>query len=368
MANLSHNDNVQTRVYLSFIMRLKSFTAKSTKEAMQLVREALGDEAVIIDTSEERDALGGMTVHITAAIDNDSFVTETHAQENTAISDKPQRTPDQNWQYDHDSNEKMVIEAITENMLFHTVPEEVLDQIVAFASVMDMEEPRLAMLSAVESLFRYHTIPERSSFDRPLILIGQPGAGKTLATAKLAARGAMNNQSVAVITTDTERAGGVEQLHAFTQLLQVNLTVAKNQTHLKEAILKFGNMDQILIDTAGTNPFNAQDVKKLKQLISAIDAIPVLVMPANIHAEEAAETAAIFSDIGARYLLPTRVDISRRLGSLLSAAYKGNLSFCDCSATARVADGLSRLSPKKLTQLLMPNAQNVKIERESKAG
>ncbi len=346
-------------------MRLKSFTAKTTKEAMQMVREELGEEAVIVATREERNAAGGMSVHITAAVEKDGGYSN-----NTPYSDKaaPESLPNEDWLYAEDDNEAMVIEEVTETLLRHTVPDEVLEQIVSCASVLGIDEPRLAMLSSIESLFRFAPIPADAPYKKPIILIGQPGAGKTLAAAKLAARGALSGLNVSMITTDTERAGGVEQLQAFTKLLNIDLKIADSLPALKELLLQLSNADQIIIDTAGTNPFDPESVKTLARLIGAGDLEAIMVMPANTHAEEAAEVAQIFSDIGARRLLPTRVDVARRLGSLLSAAYKGNLSFCDVSGTARVADGLSQLTSKRLTQLLMPRAQTAKMLKEKKAG
>jgi len=112
-------------------MRLKSFTAKTTKEAMQMIRDELGEDAVIVNTSEERDALGGMNVHITAAVEKDDIYTD--KPRNTA---EPNNMPDDNWLYDTDDNEAMVIEEVTETLLRHTVPDEVLEQIIACASVL----------------------------------------------------------------------------------------------------------------------------------------------------------------------------------------------------------------------------------------
>ncbi|MEM8833668.1 MAG: GTPase, partial [Pseudomonadota bacterium] len=230
------------------------------------------------------------------------------------------------------------------------------------AAVMDAQEPRPALLGALESLFKFSPLPTAPS-KTPLMMIGPPGTGKTLAAAKLAARSAMNGLDVAVITTDTERAGGREQLEAFTKLMDVDLEIASTATELKEALLKNGTVDQIIIDTAATNPFDPQAVKSLAKLIGATEIDPVLVMPAGIQSDESGEVAQIFSTIGARYLLPSRVDVARRLGSLLSAAYHGGLAFTDLSATARVADGLSQCSPKRLTQLLMPRAESGKMQQ-----
>ena len=76
----------------------------------------------------------------------------------------------------------------------------------------------------------------------------------------------------------------------------------------------------------------------------------------------------IFATLGVKRLLPTRVDVARRLGSLLAASYQGGLSFSDISGTAKVVDGLSQLTSKRLTQLLMPRAERAKMQNARKAG
>lgn len=334
-------------------MRLKSFIAKNTKEAMQMVREELGEDAIIVATHEEKNAVGGRQVHITAAVEKDMNYEE--------------EGPSEDWLYDDDDNEAMVIEELTETLLRHSVPDEILDQVISHAAVLGIDEPRLAMLSAIEGLFNFKPLPLAES-KTPLMMIGPPGAGKTLATAKIAARSAMKGLNVAVISTDTERAGGVEQLSAFTKLMDIELKVVQNPTALKEAILETKSFDQVLIDTASANPFDITSLKPLAKTIGAINADPILILPANMHAEEAGETAEIFASIGAQRFIPTRVDVSRRLGSLLTAAYKGGLSFSEVSGTARVADGLSQLTSKRLTQLLMPKADGAKMQRAQNQG
>lgn len=320
-----------------------------------MVRETLGEDAIIVATGEEKNAVGGSMVHITAAVDKDTIYGDNHDH------------PDDFWIDDGADDEATVLEEITETMLRHSVPEEILDQIVSCAGILGAEEPRLALLSSIESLFKFNPLPTESKA-RPLIMIGPPGAGKTLAVAKLAARSSMNGSNVAVITADTERAGGREQLEAFTTLMDIELRTAKSPTALKEMLLETKGSDQVIIDTAGTNPFDLEQVKSLARYIGAAELDPVLVMPANTNAEEAAEMAEIFATIGAERLLPTRVDAARRLGSILASAYKGGLSLSDVSTTAKVADGLSQLTSKRLTQLLMPRAEGTNIQNVRKAG
>ena len=320
-----------------------------------MVREALGEEAIIVATREEKNAVGGAMVHITAAVEKDTYYGDSSDQ----ASD--------DWLYDDDDNEAMVLEEVTEVMLRHAVPDDILDQIVSCASILGIDEPRLALLSSIESLFKFNPLSAEPS-RTPTMMIGAPGSGKTLAAAKMAARSSMNGLNVAVITTDTERAGGFEQLEAFTRLMEIDLKVAKSPAALKEVLLEARAFDQVIIDTAGTNPFDTESVKNLARLIGTAEIEPVLVMPANTNADEAGEIAQIFATIGAQHLLPTRVDVARRLGSLLAAAYHGGLSFAEISATAKVADGLSQLTSKRLTQLLMPRAEGAKMQKARKAG
>ena len=320
-----------------------------------MVRDELGEEAIIVATREDKNAVGGNLFHITAAIEKDTVYSDTG------------EIPSDSWTYEDDDDEATVVEEVTEVMLRHAVPEEILDQVISCSSIMGIDEPRLSLLSAIESLFKFNPLPSTAT-TTPLIMVGPPGAGKTLATAKLAARSSMAGLSIAVITTDAERAGGVEQLEAFTRLMEIDLKVAKTPTALKELLLETKDMDQVIIDTAGTNPFDQESLKYLARLIGAAETDPVLVMPASTNADEAGEMAQIFSTIGAQRLLPTRVDVARRLGSLLAAAYQGGLAFTEVSATAKVADGLSQLTSKRLTQLLMPRAEGAKMQKARKAG
>ena len=322
-----------------------------------MVREALGEDAIIIATREEAGGPGGAKmVHITAAIESDPLYTD--APRNHAD------IADDDWLYGDDDDEATVIEEITETMLRHSVPEEVLDQVVSCASIMGLEDSRIALMAALEGLFRFEPISAQKS-SRPLILVGPPGAGKTLAAAKIAARSTMQGLNVAVITTDTVRAGGVEQLEAFTRLLDIPLHTAADAAELKERILEVRSADQIIIDTSGINPFDPESVKLTARLIGTAEMDPLMVLPAGVDAEESGEMARIFATIGTKSILSTRLDVARRLGGLLAAAHEAGLSFADVSDTPKVADGLTAMTPKKLSHLLMPRAEGATIDTQT---
>lgn len=324
-------------------------------EAMQLVREALGEDAIIIATREEQ---GGKAVRVTAAVEEEQHI---------AFDLNKGATADDWLQYDEEEDrENNVTEALIDVMLKHVVPEDVMDQVLSCASVMGVEEPHVALVGALDTLFSFTPLPQKA-YKKALMFVGPPGSGKTLTVAKQATRAILNDLNVAIITTDTSRAGGIEQLSAFTKLLKIDLKRARNAKELKAALTEIGKADQILIDTSGTNPFDAADMKALAQLIAASDIEVALVLPAGFDSSESGEMARIFAALGARRLVATRLDIARRLGGLLSAAQQGGLSFTDASTNSYVAEGFEPLTPRLLAHYLMPNKQVTKISEQAKS-
>lgn len=320
---------------------------------MQLVREALGEDAIIIATREEE---GGKSVRVTAAVEDEKI----------AFDLGKGATSDDWLQYDEEENaDDSLAEALIDVMLKHVVPEDVMDQIVSCASVMGVDEPQVALVGAFDTLFNFTPLPQ-GAYKKSLMFVGPPGSGKTLTVAKQAARCVLADLNVAIITTDTSRAGGIEQLQAFTKLLGIELKRAKNATELTKAIDEIGKVDQILIDTAGLNPFDSADMKILAKLIAAGDIETIMVLPAGFDSNESGEMARIFAALGARRLVPTRLDIARRLGGLISAAHQGGLSFADASITSHVAEGFIPLSPRVLAGYFMPSKQVSTISEQAK--
>lgn len=337
-------------------MRLKSFYAKTMTEAMQMVRESLGEDAIIVATREEN---SGKAVRVTAAID-DRFHSPSKVETRGGdlafeLGRGDEVAERDDWlQYDDEQeDESSLTEAIIDTLLKHGAPEDILDQIVNCAAMADLDEPTIAFVAALDTLYNFTPLPTQA-YKKAMMFVGAPGAGKTLTVAKLAVQGVMNGLKIAVITTDTVRAGGVEQLQSFTKLLKIDLKTAKNATDLSKILAQVAGADQILIDTPGFNPFKTADMRALASLAASGDIEPILTLAAAGDADESGEMARIFSALGVRRFVATRLDIARRLGGLLSAAQHGGLAFADASATASVADGLTALTPRTLAGYFFP--------------
>lgn len=325
-----------------------------------MVRETLGEDAIIVATREER---GGKAVRVTAAVEQmerEDYTDELAPAATGAVS------PDRWSQYaeEDDMDEHAVVEQLTDAMLRHAVPEDITDQVISCATVLGLSQPEAALTAALEHLFSFRPLSQKPTRAAHMV-VGPPGAGKTLATAKLAARAVLSGQRAAVISTDTIRAGGIEQLSAFTKLMRIDLQKAGNAKELRGALEQIRGVDHVFIDTGGLNPFDANEMKDLARLLAAGDIEPMLVMPAAYDADESGEIARIYGTLGVRTILPTRLDIARRIGGILSAAHHGHLIFADASNTPKVADGLIPLSPQRMTQLLLPSRRKIPAENRA---
>lgn len=325
-------------------MRLKSFTAPTMTEAMELVRQELGDDAIIVSTQR---AAGSKGVRITAALES--------VDADLAVASMLEQA----------TGGSEVSEAVRKALADHGVPQRLSDRLVNAAQTSGLTQPPLACAAALEAGFTFAHLPEHGA-PRPFMLVGPNGSGKSIATAKLAARSVLKQRQVGVVTCDNIRAGAVEQLAAFTSILEIDLVRARGPESLARAVESMnGLFDLVVIDSPGLNPFKQSDMDYLQALIEAADVEPILVMAAGSDPEEAAEIGEAFATIGATRLFASRLDTTRRLGAILAAAEAGQMAFCDVSASPHVASGISPISAIALARLIMPQAAEAETKDET---
>ncbi len=314
-------------------MRLKTYAAPNMAEAMEMVRAELGEEAIIVSTQR---GVGGQGVRITAAIEESSEVDDDIQQ---ALSG-PENLP-------------MSLSRVREALVYHGVSDRLIDRLMATARSLNDEGPVMACAAALDATFGFAALPEKMS-DKPLILVGPPGSGKSLTLAKLAARAHLAGRKVRVISADAVRAGAMDQLRAFTDILKIELSRARGGGSLAKLLQDGTQADFTLIDSPGLNPFSVPDMAYLKSLCRCADIEPILVLSAGGDPVESWDIARAFVEVGATRLLVTRLDMMRRLGGIFAAAEAGKLKFCDVTINPHVADGLCPITPISLARLILP--------------
>jgi len=313
-------------------MRLKTFTAASMPDAMRLIRDQLGEDAVIISTQED-----GSQVRVTAALDSPDELDWEEARDQ------------EQWEDPVD-----IEDLLTQRLEEHAVPGRIAEKIVRAATKLEEDDPVRALAAGIDGNFAFHPLPEREH-PRPIMLVGTPGAGKTVALAKLATKAVMGRRAVRAATTDTVKAGGVQQLSSLMKVLKVPMTAANKPEDLAGFALKPEKKCLSLIDTAGINPFRDDELEALEEAIRASGAEPVLVLPAGGDALEAAETAEAFKSLGVKRMVVSRIDLARRLGFMFSAAKAGEMRFSHVSTAASVAEGFVQINPVSMARLLLPD-------------
>jgi len=280
-------------------MRLKLYRAATVPQAMALVRAELGSDALILNTRRWFEG-----VELTAALEPAAPIqASSHAD---ALS-------------------------------YHAVP-------AAMRAALAAGD----LAATLGRILTFGTLPIGT---RPLLVAGPPGAGKTLTVVRLATRLTLSGQRPTIVTTDDAKAGATEQLLALTRLLDLPLTEASDPVTLARTDRRDGTA--VLIDTPGTDPFDPAQCDRLRAQASAVGAAIALVLPAGLDPNEAADLAQGFAEAGAAFLVATRLDIARRIGSILAAADAARLPLTEAGVGPGAADGLVPLTAVFLADRLM---------------
>jgi flagellar biosynthesis protein FlhF len=287
-------------------MRLRTIRAPRMAEAMAMLRAELGEDAVILST---RRVAGGVELTAAQETEDEPLVIAPDAAAPTALPPELRR---------------------------HNMPPALAQRLAG-----------APLRTALAQEFRFARLPLDPG---PLLLAGPPGAGKTLSAAKLATRLVLAGTPPLLVTADGRRAGAAEQLAAFARVLGLSLAVASTPASLAKALARRAPGQPALVDMPGCDPFDAAAARRHAALADVVRGAAVLVLPAGLDAEEAAETARAFHLLGCRHLLPTRLDATRRLGGVLAAAAAADLALTEAGTGQDVATGLTRLDADWLAQ------------------
>lgn len=329
-------------------MRLKTFSAPSLSEAMAALRAELGPDAAIVSTEATGSGAGARVI---AAVEE--------SEPEDALLDHLIFPPRDRPGRAH------IHEAIADALDRNGAPARLAGRLIALARASQATDPVLALAAAIDERFAFAPLGEGA--ERPIALIGPPGAGKTVTIAKLAARAALAGRSVGLITTDTARAGGVEQLRAFARAIGVEATTAEDRPALTAALGLVRGRDLRLIDTTGLNPLAEDELCRVAEILRTAGAEPVLVLPAGLDPLDACEIARVAAVLGARRMIATRLDTARRHGALLAAADGAELALAELGMAPEILDGLAPAGPMGLARLVLRSRSGPALRAQTHA-
>ena len=174
-------------------------------------------------------------------------------------------------------------------------------------------------------------------------LVGPTGVGKTTTTAKLAARCVMRHgpSKLALITTDAYRIGGYEQLRIYGKILGVMVHSVKDEADLKIALSELKNKHTVLIDTVGVSQRDKMVTEQVAMLSST--GVPVkrlLCLNATSNGETLSEVVRAYQGNGLSGCIITKLDEAATIGGVLDIAIRHKLQMYYVASGQRVPEDL----------------------------
>lgn len=179
-------------------------------------------------------------------------------------------------------------------------------------------------------------------------LMGPTGVGKTTTTAKLAARCVMRHgaEKLALLTTDSYRIGGHEQLRIYGKILGVTVHAVKDATDLRLALTELRNKHMVLIDTVGMSQRDRTVPEQVAMLCGAHTPVQrLLLLNATSHGDTLNEVVHAYRSASAQGgdlagCILTKLDETTNLGSVLDTVIRHRLPVHYVSTGQRVPENL----------------------------
>ncbi|HEY2020544.1 flagellar biosynthesis protein FlhF [Paraburkholderia sp.] len=178
-------------------------------------------------------------------------------------------------------------------------------------------------------------------------LMGPTGVGKTTTTAKLAARCVMRfgASKVALLTTDSYRIGGHEQLRIFGKILGVSVHAVKDSADLQLALSELRNKHIVLIDTIGMSQRDRLVSEQIAMLCRAGQPVQrLLLLNATGHGDTLNEVVQAYQRAPDQQPLAgcilTKLDEATNLGGVLDAVIRYKLPIHYVSTGQKVPENL----------------------------
>lgn len=202
--------------------------------------------------------------------------------------------------------------------------------------------------------------PEQLAHERVICLVGTSGSGKTSTAARLALFSArMQRQNVVWVCVDTFRASAVAEARSYTQALNIPLCLAYRPEDLPAILAQQTGADRIIIDTPGLNPWNETKIAEIAAFLSELpSALKLLTAPATVKFADLQQAATALDLFGLNGTIFSKLDETRSYGNLVELGRQTRLPMAFFTSGRESDRGLEPASPARLAAALFGKGWN----------
>lgn len=371
-------------------MQVRKFHAPSARDAMRLVRDALGAEAMILSN---RKTATGVEIMAVAEAEIKAMTAGAHApsakkSESPALigsfeTQRPQETP---GSFDVVHELRMLrslmeeqVAALAWNDLRRKQPARSLSMRKLLSAgfsvglarkLVDrmpegMDESRGLRWTKAALQAMLNVVREENNIINQggvFALVGPTGVGKTTTVAKLAAQATLRfgAQHVALITTDTYRIGAVDQLKVYAKILGVPVLSIRDETDMRVALGDLRSRRIVLIDTIGMGQRDRRLVDQIALLCGGNKPVQrLLLISAVAQTDVLAEVVNAYRGPALAGCILTKLDESLTLGGALDVLIRHKMPLYYVTNGQRVPEDLHLASPLYLVERAVRLAPDV---------
>ncbi len=187
--------------------------------------------------------------------------------------------------------------------------------------------------------------------------IGPTGSGKTTSLIKAAIACKLIYQAdVLIITADTYKVGGIEQMQTFASVAGISFAPAYNPEELKSIVGKEQKRDFIFIDTTGRSQQDEESLRGIREYLLAAEADYIyLVQSAATGGQTFEQVIDKFGVIGPNALILSKIDETAAIGSLIGVLKSSGLPLAYLTTGQQIPDDIEPVTRDRLTEILFGN-------------
>ncbi|TMM44931.1 flagellar biosynthesis protein FlhF [Colwellia ponticola] len=233
--------------------------------------------------------------------------------------------------------------------------EQIADQIAGY--VPEQADGKQAWQQATQLIAQQINTTQNDIINRGgvVALVGPTGVGKTTTIAKLAAGFSQvhGSDQIALISTDTFRIAGFEQLATYGKIIGCQVSLAKDSQALDVLLQQYAKKKLILIDTAG---MGQRDIRLAEQLTALVSNVRVrirsyLVLAANAQQGVMQENVDRFKKVPLSGCIYTKLDESISIGEIITTSIQNGLPIGYLTDGQRVPEDIKVANAEKLVIL-----------------